>query len=160
MVEGKFSKTEDAYIVDNYQESRDVDIAMRLKRTRESIRMRRKRLGLIKYGAQVTEHLNSDYRINYEIRGLENYEGKMKGVAIERLKELKKKKIFVPPVTYKFKEPLSVKAQAYELYCSGLTIRQVASEMKRNKSVISEWVKLFKPYTGDRSITITIASKI
>jgi len=159
MVEGKFTKFEDAYIVDNYKETRDVDIAKRLNRTRESIRMRRKRMGLDKYGVHVSDHLNSDYRVNLEIRALENYSGSMADIATERLSQLKKKKVAVPSLRYREKVPLSIKANAYELYCSGMTIREAAKQLGRNKSVIGEWIKLFKPYTGNSPATVVIRSK-
>ena len=158
-MEGKFSKFEDAYIMENYHDNRDIDIAKRLKRSIGSVKMRRRRIGLLKIDAQSAEHLNSDYRVNLEIRALQNYSGSMTETATDRLAELLQKKTSVIPILFRQKIPLAIKAKAYELHCSGITIRKIAKDLGHNKSHVCKWINSFKPYTGKSSVMVVLKSK-
>lgn len=55
---------------------------------------------------------------------------------------------------------LAVKALAYSMRMKGFTLKTIAAHFGKRRQTIAEWVKLFEPYIGDNSITITKQSKI
>jgi len=56
--------------------------------------------------------------------------------------------------------PLCIKAKAYKLYVSGMTIKEISTQLAFSWTTIYRWIKKFEPYQGRNKITIVMQSKI
>lgn len=158
----RYTDKEKDFIRDNYQNITDQEIGIYLNRNPRGVEGQRYRMELVKGSGNWIENYNQQRERIREITALYNYQQQGKGGTIitQRLKVLGSQPAFKQVLYSNSKYyTLRKKALAYELFISGMSYKEVGYAMALSPTTVNRWIKKFRPYTGENTLTISIMSR-